>query len=239
MARDLTTAVKAEIAGRLVRPFLLVELDFSGGTLRLWNGIGPLEWDSKTWTGAGDLLSIGEIKETSKNEATGLSINLSAIPSDIVSTSLSEHYQGRDANLWIGFMSDEQDAWNSSDVLNSSGTGFTIASRSVLDADGNSFNTKSIVLNSDGSTYFGGNDVITNPVGPFGYRMDTMPSTYSGDEATLEVNCESRLIDLKRPRTKRFTDQEQKTLYSGDKGLEFIAGLQDKRITWKGFSEGL
>lgn len=237
-ARDITSAVRGEINGRVVKPGIFVELDFASGPLRLWNGVGPFPWDGKTWTGAGDLLGIGEIKETAKNEATGLKITLSAIPSDIVSTSLSENYQNRDAKLWLLFLSDDVEGWNEPAVLNSSGTEYAISSRSVIDSDGNSFSTKRVVLDSNGVVYFVGESVVGS-IGPFKYRMDTMPSTYSGDSATMEVNCESRLIDLKRPRTRRYTDQEQRALYSGDTGLRFIAGLQDKKITWKGFSEGL
>lgn len=63
-------------------------------------------------------------------------------------------------------------------------------------------------------------------------RMDVMEITESGDGATLTVSVESRLIDLERPRSSRYTSEDQKTYYPGDLGLDYVADLQDKQINW-------
>ena len=42
MARSITTAFKNAIKSSVVRPLLAVELEFSTGTLRFWNGYGDL-----------------------------------------------------------------------------------------------------------------------------------------------------------------------------------------------------
>jgi hypothetical protein len=37
---------------------------------------------------------------------------------------------------------------------------------------------------------------------------------------------------LERPRTLRFTSEDQKTLFPGDLGLDFIDDIQDRTIEW-------
>jgi len=56
----------------------------------------------------------------------------------------------------------------------------------------------------------------------------------SGDSAQITINGESRLIDLDVPRVRRYTSEDQKIDFSNDKGLEYIADLQDKQIVWGG-----
>ena len=75
-------------------------------------------------------------------------------------------------------------------------------------------------------------DVIPDPIGPFAYRMDTMEIDKGADTSTITINAENELIDLKKPRIRRYTDQDQQIEYAGDKGFEYVAGLQDKSINW-------
>ncbi len=63
-------------------------------------------------------------------------------------------------------------------------------------------------------------------------RMDVMMDEDDGETATITVQAESRLVDLERPRVRRFTDEDQRQLYPGDTGLRFVAGLQNKDIQW-------
>ena len=53
-----------------------------------------------------------------------------------------------------------------------------------------------------------------------------------GQTCTISVSAESRLIDLDRTRERRYTSEDQKIDFPNDKGLEFIADLQDKEIIW-------
>ena len=62
--------------------------------------------------------------------------------------------------------------------------------------------------------------------------MDTMGIEDTGDTANISLTAESRLIDLERSRERRYTSEDQKIDYPNDKGLEFIADLQDKEIVW-------
>jgi hypothetical protein len=62
--------------------------------------------------------------------------------------------------------------------------------------------------------------------------MDTMQIAETGESARITLALENRLILLERPRTLRFTSEDQKTLFPGDLGLDFIDDIQDRTIEW-------
>jgi hypothetical protein len=74
--------------------------------------------------------------------------------------------------------------------------------------------------------------LLADPVSIFAGRMDVIALTDAGESAQVRVSCESKLIDLKRPRERRLTHEDQQDLYAGDLGLEYVAGLQDKETPW-------
>lgn len=99
MSRDITTDFKNAITAGSVKPLILVEAFFDSDTLRFWNGIGELTYNSNTYIGSGNLLSISEITETQNVEARGLEFELSGIPSSLLSVALSEEYQDRNISV--------------------------------------------------------------------------------------------------------------------------------------------
>ena len=52
------------------------------------------------------------------------------------------------------------------------------------------------------------------------------------DTSTITVKVESKLLELERQRVLRYTSAIQKSLYSGDKGFDFVDQLQDKKFIW-------
>lgn len=76
------------------------------------------------------------------------------------------------------------------------------------------------------------NAIIADPYLIFGGRMDTMTIDDGGETGSITLTAENQLIDLNRSRERRYTDQDQKIDYPTDRGLEYIAGLQDKQIVW-------
>jgi len=66
----------------------------------------------------------------------------------------------------------------------------------------------------------------------FAGRLDVMTIEESGETATIAVTAENRLIDLERPRTRRYTSEDQKSLFPGDLGLDYVNDLQDKTLDW-------
>lgn len=73
--------------------------------------------------------------------------------------------------------------------------------------------------------------ILGTPLQIFRGRMDNMPIE-AGDKATITVNVENRLIDWERPRIRRYTNEDQQSVYPGDKGLEFVNQMVEKEIVW-------
>ena len=105
MSRTITPAVVAELASGQVRPAIFFEAQFPSGFLRLWSGLGDITWSGSVWTGAGNLMGVGAIEESADVVATGTTISLSGIPTDLVSLCLADARQGMPGRVWIGFMS--------------------------------------------------------------------------------------------------------------------------------------
>lgn len=89
---------------------------------------------------------------------------------------------------------------------------------------------------ADGKLYFGAFDETTQaaiaPYLVFSGRLDVPAIQTSGDNVTVSVAYESRMIALEIPKTRRYTDQDQKITYPEDRGFEYVAALQDAAIPW-------
>jgi hypothetical protein len=107
-ARGMTADMLTAIAAATFRPLAFYEGDFyaSGSPdsemLRLWSGVGPITWDGKIWTGAGQALSIKPIEESNDVRAIGWEVTMSGLPSANVSRALQNGRQGRAGRLWLG-----------------------------------------------------------------------------------------------------------------------------------------
>ncbi len=77
-------------------------------------------------------------------------------------------------------------------------------------------------------------EAIGAPIPLFKGLMDSDTVKDSGGEVAVTIYCESALSDQLRPRVFRYTHEDQQTLYpgAGDKGLEFVAALQNLEIRW-------
>ncbi len=72
--------------------------------------------------------------------------------------------------------------------------------------------------------------------------MDTMVIEEGAETSTIITSVESRLIDLERPRNRRYTSESQKQRNtsgtgfdtSGDKAFDFVESLQNQRLQWGG-----
>jgi hypothetical protein len=75
--------------------------------------------------------------------------------------------------------------------------------------------------------------VIADPLSIFAAKMDTMEIEEGGDTSSIIVRVESHAISLKRAHEWRYTHEDQLIDYPADRGLEYVAGLQDKELIWK------
>lgn len=104
MSRSITNDVIDEIKATELQPVYLFEGVFVSGTVRAWTGYGDLTWNGQTWTGTGTLLNISRVEETAEVSATGLTVILNGIPSEIISLALSECKQGASGKVYLGFI---------------------------------------------------------------------------------------------------------------------------------------
>lgn len=54
----------------------------------------------------------------------------------------------------------------------------------------------------------------------------------------IELMYEDRLVDLERPRERRYTHEDQQIRLVGDKGFDQVPELQDAQDTWGGGTFG-
>lgn len=102
MSRSLTTAMANAIAASDVRPFVLLEAEFTSGTIRVWTGLGDLTWNAQTWDGIGTLLDITPIDESDEVKAQGITLRLKGVsPADLARV-LLELRSGRPGILRLG-----------------------------------------------------------------------------------------------------------------------------------------
>lgn len=109
MSRTLSTAMQAVATAELVRPIYLVDLEFASGSIYLWSGLGDLSFNSNTYIGAGDLLTIGAVQESTELTATGAQITLGGIKQSLLTLARDEPYQGRPLTIRLGAFDENGD----------------------------------------------------------------------------------------------------------------------------------
>lgn len=183
MSRAIPAPFLAALNAPEITPFFAVDLMFQSGALYMWSGYGDLVRSDtgNTYLGAGQLLNISTIEETTEIQAVGANFSLSGIPSNFLSLALNEPYQGRECRVYFGNL-------------------VTGIDPSFLEI--------------------------------FSGEMDQMNISESADTSTISVSAENALIKLERPVVRRLTNTDQQSRYPTDKGLEYVAYLQDKEIFW-------
>ncbi len=78
--------------------------------------------------------------------------------------------------------------------------------------------------------------LVSDPYELFAGFSDITVLTEQAETSTISIQAENRLIDLERPRIRRYTDEDQKsdTANASDIGFEFIPSLQDAVIKFGG-----
>jgi len=205
MSRDLSTGVSDSLEQDVIYPFTAVELQFDGGNVvRLWTGVGTLVYGGNSWTGAGELLDISSIEETSDISAKGATVTLSGVPSSVLSLALSEPYQGRVGKIYLGLFSIGA-------LEKENGTDYILLQ-----------NGDKILLEEQETS-------LTEVFSGF---MDRMTIDEQAESSTIGLSLENKLVTLERPRTARYSHEFQRTIDSTDKGLEYVESLQLKEFVW-------
>lgn len=79
--------------------------------------------------------------------------------------------------------------------------------------------------------------VIADPFELCGGELDSYETTEGRSGAILTLNYESDLLELRKPKELRYTEQFQRSLFPGDAGFNHVATLQNKRVNWLGPSD--
>lgn len=74
--------------------------------------------------------------------------------------------------------------------------------------------------------------LIADPYQLFTGFTDVPSIEESGESSMITLTAENKLIDLDRPRTRRYTSEDQKIDDPTDKGFDFVPSLQDTQVTW-------
>jgi hypothetical protein len=98
MARTVPTG----LTDQEVHLFYAVKLEFDSGDVNLWNGTFDTVINGDTYIGAGQLLAVSDIEETSEIAARGMTVTLDGLDSSIITDALTENYTGRPASLLFG-----------------------------------------------------------------------------------------------------------------------------------------
>jgi hypothetical protein len=102
--RDISVAVQTEMLSNLVRPLLLVTVQFDNESIAVWSGVGDFIWSGTTFKGVGTLGQISPIVETTDTTAQGITLSLSGIPNDLLSEALSHVTSSGKATVYLAFM---------------------------------------------------------------------------------------------------------------------------------------
>ena len=206
MSRDISSDLIETLSDDVIHPFFAIELFFDTSTLRFWSGVGELDFGDNIYTGSGNMIAVSAIDETSDISAQGARLTLSGLPSEMISLAINEPYQGRKCFIYFG----------------------------TLDVTGDRLTQQNghLILNQDNSAILGEGDFRDTITQIFSGYIDQMNIDEGPETSQISVAVESRLIDLQRPRNRRYTDANQKSRFPNDKGFEFVESLQQKKFAW-------
>lgn len=102
--RGIHADVKTEIQGVVVHPIILCEMGFPSATVNTWTGQGSISWDSKTWTGTGELIGFSSFPERMDGSAQGIQMTVNGVDSTLLSDATEDEWQGAAVGVWIAFV---------------------------------------------------------------------------------------------------------------------------------------
>jgi hypothetical protein len=85
----------------------LCDLAFDSGTIRVHDGVGPLSFGGNTYLGVGSYGAFDIVDEGIDNIARGVRLTLSGVEPSLISTVMTETYQGRTVTLYLGILAED------------------------------------------------------------------------------------------------------------------------------------
>jgi len=105
MPRLMTPALLAAFLSPGFNPVFFIQAQFNSGTVYIWSGYGPIVWNGQTWTGLGNLVSLGTVEDAATIEARPISFSVSGFDPALLPDCLGEVTLGAPVTIWIGALS--------------------------------------------------------------------------------------------------------------------------------------
>lgn len=101
MTRTLTSGMQTAVAADQAALCHLIQMETSGGTVRMTTAPVDLSWDSQTWTGIGGAMVFNAVVETSDERQSGVELHLSAVDQTVMAAILNNHFRGQTLKIWM------------------------------------------------------------------------------------------------------------------------------------------
>jgi len=190
MSVSVDATFQARIEAAVYGALYLVEMAFTGGTLRVTNYPVDLSVNvgagAVTWTGVGALAGVSDLRESEDGRAQRVDLTLSQVLSSNLALALGSvsTYQGRDVSIYVGVMNDA----------------FA---------------------------------VVGTPTLRFAGYMDRVRIERDGSVGKVIMECQSGAHDVRsNPAGLRMNDAQHQSLFPGERGFEYVAGLIGKPQQW-------
>lgn len=107
--RGFPTSIESALSADTAALAFLIYIDWPGGAGRFWSGVGPLEYDSETWAGAGEVGHLDKIADSLGKEDIGVELTLNYLNDDIRNEVVINDPVGEAASIYLALLdSDNQ-----------------------------------------------------------------------------------------------------------------------------------
>ena len=120
--KTIDAALLAGLAAGTVRRIYLVRLDFDGGTIGWNSGFRDISFGGVNYLGLGEITSLSAVKESAGVTASGLTVGISGIKSEVISLMLSEPHINRPAYVYYTLLDEEDRQLTGNPILLFRGT---------------------------------------------------------------------------------------------------------------------
>ena len=100
----IDSSIIGKLEGDHVFVFWAVKAEFDTADVRLHTWKDELTVNSEVYEGAGSLLSIGDIADSSELKSDGVTVAISGMDTTVLGYALTENYQNRPITIFMGYL---------------------------------------------------------------------------------------------------------------------------------------
>ena len=100
----IDSSIVGKLEGDHVFVFWAVKAEFDIADVRLHTWKDELTINSETYEGAGTLLSIGDITDSTELKSDGVTVAISGMDTTVLGYALTENYQNRPITIYMGYL---------------------------------------------------------------------------------------------------------------------------------------